>query len=120
MDMLMEVLVSIASAVVSLVVPPLVLRAVTSINANIHDKRVSLIADAATRAAGRIAVGVADQMNRPGVNLKAAVMAAAASEVATLKAQLPDTIAKVAASDTTLRDMIAGEVGKLVGQVVKQ
>jgi hypothetical protein len=45
---------------------------------------------------------------------KSAVAASLAAEVATLKAQLPDTIAKVGTSDTTLSQMVQGEVGKLI------
>ena len=118
MDTLFQGLAALACAIVSSAVPILLPRALTVLAGNIHDKRIALIADAATRAAGRIVVGVADQLANPGATLKGAVAAAAAAEVSTLKAQLPETIAKVGASDATLQAMIKGEVGKIVGQAV--
>lgn len=118
MDTLVQGMIALACAFVSAAVPILLPRIFTLISANIHQKDVALIAEAATRAAGRVAVAVADQMAMPGAGLKGAVAAAAAAEVATLKAQLPETIAKVGASDATLTAMIKGEVGKIVGQAV--
>ena len=118
MDTLFQVLLALACAAVTAAVPVLLPRLLTMISANIHQKDVALIADAAARAAGRIAVAVAGQA--PGGGLKAAVAASLAAEVVTLKAQLPDTIAKVGASDSTLAQMVQGEVGKLIAGAAGQ
>jgi hypothetical protein len=117
MDTLTQGLVALACAFVSAAVPILLPRVLNLIAARIHRDDVKLIADAAARAAGRIAVAVADQMaHQPGAHLKIAVSAAAAAEVATLQRQLPETIAKLAVASDTLSAMITGEVGKLIGQ----
>lgn len=114
MDTLMHGLVALAAAFVSAAVPILLPYLLELIRANVHRRDVALIADAAARAAGRISVAVADQMAKPGANLKTAISASIAAEVVTLKGQLPEVIAKVGASDGTLASMITGEVGKLV------
>ncbi|EHM01215.1 hypothetical protein HMPREF9946_02176, partial [Acetobacteraceae bacterium AT-5844] len=114
MDTLLEGMVALACAVISAAVPVLLPGLVTQIRANVHDKRVALIAEAAARAAGRIVVSVAGQAPSSGV--QAAMRSALNAEVATLKRQLPETIAKVGASDATLTQMVQGELGKLLGQ----
>ncbi len=113
MDTLIQGAVALVCAIVSAVAPVLVPLAVTQLRAGIHDKRVALIAEAAARAAGRIVVSVASQTPASGV--QAAIQTALAAEVETLKRQLPETIAKVGASDTTLSEMVQGELGKLLG-----
>ena len=112
MNTLLEVVLALACAAVTAAVPVLLPRALTMIAANVHQKDVALIAEAATRAAGRVVMSVAGQAPTSGV--QAAVMAALAAEVAALKHQLPETIAKVGASDATLSSMVQGEVGKLL------
>jgi len=119
LDLVFEVAKAAVCTVVAIVVPIMLPKALTLIAANVHQKDVALIADAAARAAGRIAVAVADQMAKPGANLRTAISAATAAEVVTLKGQLPQVIAKVGASDDTLAKMITGEVGKLVAGKVE-
>jgi len=119
METLTQALIAVAAAVVSAGVPVLLAWLLPSLSASIHQKDVALIADAAARAAGRVAVSVADQMTRPGASIQMAVAQAAAAEVATLKGQLPETIAKLAVSDSTLAAMVRGEVGKLLNTSVE-
>ncbi len=120
LDLILEVVKAAVFAVVGVAVPILLPKALNLIAANVHQKDMALIASGAARAAGRISLSIADQATMPGANIKTVIASTLADEVATLKAQLPATIAKGGASDGTLAAMIEGEVGKIVGTALPE
>jgi hypothetical protein len=120
METPLQIFIMIAAAAVSAGVPVLLAWLLPMLSANIHQKDVALLADGAARAAGRVIVAVAEQMARPGASLRSVVAVQAASEVANLKKQFPETITKLAVPDATLAAMIQGEVGKRLNATVEQ
>jgi hypothetical protein len=105
----------VLAAVVSTAVPILLPRALTLLAANIHNKDVALIADVAARAAGRIALEIAQaRASNPGMPIASIVTAQLAQEQAVVLAMVPETVAKLGVPPDTIGRMIQGELGKLL------
>ncbi|MDB5415306.1 MAG: hypothetical protein JWR10_3641 [Rubritepida sp.] len=103
------------AAVVTAVIPIVLPRVLTLIDANIHNKDVALIAGGAARAAGRIALQVAQaRAAQPGVPIGAIISAQLAAEQVNVQAMLKETVAKLGVSPDAVGQMIQGELGKLL------